>query len=152
MAEIRTVEHRAQPTAGVRKQVPMTGLTEFFSRAFEETMAALQAQGQYPIGPPFGKYYGAPGETVDVEAGFPVAQPITPSGTVVPGELPEGRIVEAVHVGPFDTLRDTYAELERYMDQAKLPRAPVMWENYLSNPETEPDPANWRTEICWPIA
>lgn len=152
MADISVIEHGEQPTAVVRQTVPMTELTDFFGRAFTATMAAVQSQGGQVAGPPFGKYYGTPSDVVDVEAGFPVAAPITPAGEVVPGTLPAGRVVEAVHVGPFDTLETTYAEVMRYFTDAGLTPADVMWECYLSDPEAEPDPATWRTQVCWPVA
>jgi effector-binding domain-containing protein len=114
-------------------------------------MAFLQAHGLDPVGPPFGKYYGAPGATVDVEAGFPVAVQITPAGNVIPGILPGDSVVEAVHVGSYETMHRTYAEMERYLTDAGLRPGSIMWESYLSDPATEPDPATWRTRICWPV-
>jgi effector-binding domain-containing protein len=151
MSSIRIIECRDQQTAAVRERVPMTELTEFFSRAFGETMAVLQSQGIRPVDAPFGKYYGRPTETVDVEAGFPVAKAITASGRVLPGVLPGGRAVEAIHVGPYDTMERTYSEIEEYFAKEHLEGGPVMWESYLSDPEAEPDAAKWRTKICWLI-
>ncbi|MGY3556491.1 GyrI-like domain-containing protein [Williamsia sp. R60] len=151
MTSIRLVDNAVQQTAGIREQVPISELSEFFARAFGSTMAALQAQGVDTAGPPFGKYFGQPSDVVDVEAGFPVATPITPVDDVVPGTLPGGKAVEAVHVGPYDTMAGTYAELERYCADARLKPGVVMWESYLSDPEAEPDPEKWRTQICWPI-
>ena len=151
MTTITITDEPARPTAAVRAQVPMTALTEFFSHAFSETLEALRAQGVQPTGAPFAKYYGEPGVTVDVEAGFPVATTVTATGNVKPGDLPAGRVAEAIHVGPYDTLPDTYDELSRYFADKKITPAALMWENYLTDPETEPDPANWQTQICWPI-
>lgn len=151
MTTIRIIECSEQPTAAVREQVPMMELTAFFSQAFEETTAVLQAQGVQPVGAPFGKYYGQPAAMVDVEAGFPVATVITPSGRVIPGSLPAGRVVETFHVGPYDTMESTYSEIEDYFAEEKLHPGSVMWESYLTDPGTEPDPAKWRTEICWPV-
>src|SRR6478736_4678361 len=62
-----------QAVAVVRERVPMDALTGFFGRAFGAVMAAVQMQGASPAGPPFALYHGIPGETVDVEAGFPIA-------------------------------------------------------------------------------
>ena len=152
MSDIRITQRTEQSTAGVRAQVPMAELTDFFGRAFGETMAALQAQGLHPVGPPFGKYYGMPGETVDVEAGFPVSAPFAAAGDVVPGSLPGGRTAEATHVGPYDTMESTYATVQQYFVDEKLTPGSVMWESYLSDPDAEPDPSGWRTQICWPIA
>lgn len=152
MTSFRIVERHERPTAGIRDRVPMADLPQFFSRAFGETMGVIAAQGARPSGPPFGKYYGRPDALVDVEAGFPVSAPIRPVGDVVPGVLPGGRVVEAVHLGPFDTMGETYAQLERDMQAAELTPGDVMWESYLTDPGVEPDPSKWRTQICWPLA
>ncbi|MCH8571986.1 GyrI-like domain-containing protein [Nesterenkonia sp. AY15] len=152
MTDIRLTQLSEKHTAGIRERVPMTGLTDFFSRAFEETMRVLQAQGVSPTGAPFGRYHGRPGDTVDVEAGFPVDSPITPDGPVAPGSLPGGRVVEAIHIGSYDTLERTYSELERYFVDADVTPGDVMWESYLTDPGAEPDPEKWHTQICWPTA
>ncbi|MFB8148134.1 GyrI-like domain-containing protein [Microbacterium sp. NPDC056003] len=148
--DIQVTNRGDTPTAGVRGTVSMEGLTEFFSHAFSETMRVLAAQGVQPSGPPFGKYYGMPGATVDVEAGFPVLTPVTPDGEVAPGVLPGGQVVEAVHVGPYDTLTQTYALVEQFFAATGRTAGEVMWESYLSDPAEEPDPATWRTLISWP--
>ncbi len=107
MIDIQISEHPQQLTAGVREKVPMAELTDFFSRAFASTMAAMQEQGVQPAGPPFGKYYGTPTAVMDVEAGFPVTAEIRAAGDVIPGTLPAGKVVEAIHVGPYDTMEST---------------------------------------------
>jgi effector-binding domain-containing protein len=92
-----------------------------------------------------------PTDSVDVEAGFPASAAITASGDVVPGTLPGGRVAEATHVGPYDTIQQTYGELQRYVADAGLTPGDVMWECYLSDPQSQPDPATWRTTICCPV-
>lgn len=150
--EVRLHDRTEVHTAGIRRTVPLSALTDFFSEAFTKTMSALDEQGVAPIGPPFGKYYGSPGATVDVEAGFPVAAPIDRAGEVAPGSLPRGRVLEAEHLGPYDELQRTYAVLQqRFVDDGLIP-GDVMWESYLSDPGTDPDPAHWRTLVSWPVA
>ena len=152
MTEIRIVDLAEQHTAVVHEQVPMAELTSFFARAFEAAMHAIRAQRGVPVGPPFGAYHGPPGETVDVEAGFPVAAPIDDTESVVAGTLPGGPAVEALHVGPYDTMTRTYAEIEAWMAEQGATPGPVMWESYLTDPESEPNPSTWRTLIVWPTA
>jgi effector-binding domain-containing protein len=152
MNEMRTVELTEQPTAVLRATVPMDQLPAFFARAFAATAAVIATQGQAPAGPPFGLYHGLPSSSVDVEAGFPVGTPVVPDGVVAPGVLPGGRAVEAVHVGPYDTMGETYGRVEQWMAGRRLARGPVVWESYLSDPEREPDPATWRTVIHWPVS
>jgi len=152
MNQIHTVEAAEQHTAVVHARVPMDELTRFFDRAFAATAAALHDQGLAPAGPPFGLYRGMPGATVDVEAGFPVATRIEPSGDVEAGTLPAGRTVEAMHVGPYDAMVDTYAQVEHWMDDEGLRPGSLVWESYLTDPEQDPDPASWRTLIHWPVS
>lgn len=151
MTDIAVVQHSEQPTAVLHERVPLADLPAFFARAFQETAAELQVQGRHPAGPPFGKYSGMPTDTVEVEAGFPASGPITASGDVVPGTLPGGRVVEATHVGPYNTIRQTYDKIRRFAADAGLTPGEVMWECYLSDPQSQPDPATWRTTICWPV-
>jgi effector-binding domain-containing protein len=152
MTNIKITEHPEQMTAVVRERVPMAELTGFFSRAFEQTLRVLREQGVHAVGAPFGKYYGQPDTTVDVEAGFPVSETIAPVGEVVPGVLPGGSMVETTYVGPYDTMDSAYSALERYFAENGLVQGDVMWESYLTDPEEEPDPAKWETRISWPVA
>jgi effector-binding domain-containing protein len=151
MTEITLKELERQSTAVIRERVPMDQLRAFFDRAFSATMAALQKQGRQPVGPPFAKYYGMPTKTVDVEAGFPVSAPIHDDAGVAGGELPGGRAVEAIHVGPYEELSRTYQEVDRWMRERGLTPAEFMWESYLSDPDREPDPKTWRTQLMLPV-
>ena len=153
---IRLTEQPMQATAVVHERVPLQELPAFFERAFHAAFQAVEAQGLHPTGPPFALYRGMPGATADVEAGFPVNAPF--EGRDVGGRrveastLPGGRVVETVHVGPFDTLEATYERVEGWMSDHDLVPAEHMWECYLSDPEQTPDPATWRTQVCWPVA
>ncbi|ACL40056.1 transcription activator effector binding [Pseudarthrobacter chlorophenolicus A6] len=148
----RKVHLAEQPVAVVREQVRMDELPEFFGRAFASVMAAAQRQGAAPAGPPFARYHGMPGETVDVEAGFPIAGGFTTADGVEAGTLPETDALEALHSGPYDTLQHTYGAIQQQMQADGLIPADTMWEYYLSDPEKEPDPATWQTRVVWPVA
>jgi effector-binding domain-containing protein len=152
MGDIQVIHHDEQPTAGIREQVAISDLPEFFARALDDTMVALWSRGLNPIGPAFAKYYGPLRRVVDVEAGFPVAVAITQIGDVNPGTLPGGRVVETVHLGSHEMLHQTYSGLEHYFTDAGLMPGSVVWESYLSDAATEPDPKMWRTRICWPVS
>lgn len=149
---VRLVQRPEQPTAVVREKVPMNELPEFFGRAFGAVMAAVQNQGVQLTGPPFGRYLSMPTETVDVEAGFPVSAPFTASAEVAAGTLPACQAFEATHTGPYDTLGITYDAIQERMKEQGFSPADSMWEYYLSDPATEPDPATWKTLVVWPVA
>jgi effector-binding domain-containing protein len=140
-----------QHTAVVRGTVPLAALPAFLQHAFGAVMQALASHHLAPAGEPFAYYHGAPTTTVDVEAGCPVAQPWTASGDVTPSQLPGGRVAMALHIGPYETMVETYHQLTDWMASQHLAPAESMWEVYLSDPRAEPDPATWQTRIYWPV-
>lgn len=146
----RLIKTQEQRTAVIRERVAMTGLTDFFSRAFNAVMAAAQAQHASPIGPPFALYHGMPTDTVDVEAGFPITPNFTGTGEVIAHKLPESEAFEAMHRGPYTTLQETYALILERMSAAGKTPSDTMWEFYLSDPEKQPNPATWQTRVVWP--
>ncbi len=148
--DITLREVAPQHTAVVREQVATDGLPAFFSRAFGAVSAALEARGVAPAGPPFALYHGTPAAAADVEAGFPVTAPFDPVGDVRAGTLPGGEVVEAVHVGPYEALPETYDRIMRWIaDRGRRP-ADTMWECYLTGPDAEP--STWRTQVFCPVA
>ena len=104
------------------------------------------------VGPPFAFYPEMPTETVTIEAGFAVSIPAKAVGDAHPFVLPGGRVAQAIHVGPYETMEKTYRDLRTWMAEQRLHPAAGMWESYLSDPRTQPDPATWRTLITWPIS
>lgn len=136
----------------VRGDVTIADLPGFFERAFHEAAEAAGARGVEIVGPPFGFYPEMPTETVAVEAGFPVSAPVEAYGHAHHIVLPGGRALQAMHVGPFDTMEKSYDQLQSWMAEHDLQPAAAMWECYLSDPQVERNPANWQTRIVWPIA
>lgn len=151
MTEFRLSTLDAQQAAAVRRNVPMGELTTAFDTGFSEVMRAVAEQGATVAGPPFGYYHSMPGETVDVSIGFPVST-VVRAGDVQPFELPGGEAVVGTHVGPYDDLERTYGELMTWVKLEGLTLAEGMWEQYVSDPAAEPDPATWKTLIVWPLA
>jgi effector-binding domain-containing protein len=153
--DIAIVETETRPVAVVRKRVPMAELAGFFGEAFATVVTAVAGAGGTITGPPFGWYHGMPAADIDVTAGFPVAGLATGplgDGAAAVEEQPGGRAVVCIHVGPYDTLADSYARMQEWMAARDLRGRHDMWEEYLSDPETHPDPATWQTRLVIPLA
>lgn len=136
----------------IRRRAPMEELTHVIPALIGETGAWVFAHGG-PGGAPMAMV-GDPDEAgeVGLEVGWPaigapdVAEPLA----VI--TYPAGRAVVRRHVGPFERLHQTYAALEQAIAERGLqPGAPAR-ESYETNPEEEPDPSRWVTEIVWPLA
>lgn len=150
MVDVELVEVPSETVARVRRKIPVHEMPEFFGEAFEQVMKTVPEAGGAVSGPPFGWYHGKPADTVDVSAGFPVAGDVhAPDGGVVVEERPGGRAAVAVHVGPYDTLDDTYGQVMAWIAGRSLEPREDMWEEYLSEPAG--DPATWRTRVVIPV-
>ncbi|HYI32156.1 MAG TPA: GyrI-like domain-containing protein [Glaciibacter sp.] len=137
---------------GVRETVQPEGMAEFFARAMGQAYRALQDLGLQPAGPPVAVYRGSPERGFDVTAGFPVASAVSaPTGLEVT-ELPAGQAVAALHVGSYDSMTESYDEIATWMTDHRFTPADPMWEEYLTGPDMNPDPAAWRTRIVFPLA
>lgn len=140
------------PVATRRATVAFSELPAFFDATLPAVWAAMQAQGLKPLGPPLARYWGMPGESVDVEAGFPVAG-FSDTDDIHAGSLPGGAAVVGMHIGPYDTMRASWQAVADLMAERGLSRRDDQcWEIYLSDPGAEPDPATWRTQIVQPVS
>lgn len=135
--------------AVIRDTVGMEELPAFFDRAYRQVLETIERQGLHPLGAPVGVYYGQPGETVDLAAGFPVSGRVLPDGDVAPGELPGGRVAEMIHRGSYDTLAASYQKLEDWMREQGHTAAPIVWETYLTMPTPEGNPDDMLTQLSW---
>ena len=54
--------------------------------------------------------------------------------------LPGGPAAVAVHMGPYDTLQETYAAIERWMEQQGVRAGGSPWESYITDPAEHPGP------------
>ena len=87
-----------------------------------------------------------------MEIGVPISAAAPGEGDVEAGSLPGGPTIVGVHAGSYDQLSETYAAMERWIETNGLKAVGPPWESYITDPAEHPDPANWRTEIYWPVA
>lgn len=147
--QLRTMA--AQPVASICRTTTPAELPDVLGEVLPTVWAHLEKAGVAPAGPPFSRYLRSTDEEVEVEAGMPVAEPFTGDDTVAASRLPGGRVVVATHVGPYDTLRSTYEEAERWAVAQGLTPSAGPWESYLTDPGEEPDPTKWVTEVYVPL-
>jgi AraC family transcriptional regulator len=102
-------------------------------------------------GPPFTRYLPSGPGLISLEAGLTIAVPSKGEGDIVATELPGGAAAVAIHAGSYDTLGETHAAVEQWLDANKLESGGAPWETYLTDPGTTPDPAQWRTEVVYPL-
>ena len=149
-------EREPKPAFAIRLHTTVEEIPATLAVALGEAWHAAEATGRTPDGPPYTRYLSdlsEAGAVLDYEAGVPLPSPAPAGqGRAVPVELPGGTVAVAWHVGPYETLGETYGALMRWIGEQGRTVAGPMWEVYWTDPGTEPDPALWRTEVVIPIA
>ena len=149
--DVEIHELHPQEAAIVRFDASFADLPAAIGRALREVHEAMTAAGVDLAGPPFARYPSVEPPRITAECGFPVMRPAPAIGRVGPTRLPGGRVASMIHLGSYDTIDETYDHLQRLLEASGLHAAGPMWEIYWTDPDMEPDPSRWRTEIIVPL-
>jgi effector-binding domain-containing protein len=141
----------AQQTAVIHLTIPRADIRHVMGPGIAEVMAAVAAQGIGPAGPVFSHHLKMAPDMFDFEIGVPVSGPVTPVGRVRAGSLPAATAARTVLHGNYDGLAGGWAELLAWVEAHGHKPAPDLWEIYVKGPESDPDPAAWRTELNQPL-
>ncbi|MBU1305088.1 MAG: GyrI-like domain-containing protein [Alphaproteobacteria bacterium] len=153
----------ARPYAYIAFTVPMSAVSKPADEGFPALFAWLGQHGIAPTGAPFFNYRRIDmADTLDIEAGVPVAANAEGDAQVRFGTLPAGTYVTTTHTGPYDELYDATAMLIGWAKERG-----VAWdvsgkpdgdhfacrlEIYETDPSAEPDPAKWITRLQFKTA
>jgi effector-binding domain-containing protein len=146
---IHTLELAEQPTAVVRASMPAAHLPGWLPVVYHEVTAHLAAVGVPAAGPPFARF-SFHDDLVDAEAGFPVPHVVAGAGRITPASLPAGPVALTTHLGRYESLTGAYDAVAAWLKERGLEPAGPHWEVYYTDPQTEPDPTRWRTDIVAP--
>jgi DNA-binding transcriptional MerR regulator/effector-binding domain-containing protein len=143
------------PVLAVTDLVTSANCAAWLADAYDRLYAAAKGAGLAVSGPSGATYAR---EFFEDEVGEVVAFVPVPAEAaalvftdVEQCDLPGGRFAVTVHAGPFDDFDRTYGALGSQVarDDSGLPD-PIR-ELYVVGADETDDPANYRTDICWPI-
>jgi effector-binding domain-containing protein len=96
---------------------------------------------------------------LECEAGFTVSVPIAGNDRVRPGIFPAGTYASIIYTGDFKDMMQGHMALEQWIrekgfkEKTDTSEGLTRWggrtEFYLIDPDHEPDPAKWQTEITF---
>lgn len=153
---ILSIERRdiaAQPFVFVRcERVPRAGVAAAIGQGLGKAFGYVQQSGLVPAGPPVARYPEVSADAFTIECGVTLSAPAAGSGDVQSGALQGGPALVALHAGAYDDLPQVYAAMERWIAEHGTRPSGAPWELYLNDPGALPNPADWRTEVYWPLA
>lgn len=140
-----------QPTAIIRLTIPRAEIQRAMGPGRSELSAAIAAQGIAPAGPWYSHHLRMDPDIFDLEIGVPVTTPISAAGRVQPGQLPAATVARTVYHGAYEGLGAAWGEFIAWIAAEGYTPGPDLWECYAAGPESNPDPATWRTELNRPL-
>lgn len=141
------IEERAvQPVASIRTRSSVSNLPQTLGECYGKVFAYLQEMGVQPSYAPFAGYFNMDMEDLDLEIGFPVAEPVSGKGEVQASVIPAGKKAVAIHTGPYEDFGRTYDALQAYIDEHGEEGQGIAYEFYLNDPG-EVKPEELQTEI-----
>lgn len=158
---LENMEVEVPPTLAV--QLAATCETTSIGATMQASFATLgEFMGRnrlQPVGPPRAIYTNW-GANASFILAFPIASAppsVAATKDVTMGMLTGGRALRFVHHGPYDTIRNTYGQIDAWLrekgaikSEADWARYSGMWEEYLNEPGTVPD-AELITRIYLPL-
>lgn len=149
--EVRIVSLPARRVAAIRANASSEELGEKFAELFPAVFGHLTEQGVTEIGAVCAVYHTMDEHQMELSAGIEIGPGVEPAEPLEVVELDAGQAAQVDHFGPYDQLGSAHAAVGPFLaDQGRIPaRGPI--ERYITDPEAEPDPSKWHTEVIWPL-
>ncbi|MXY52433.1 MAG: GyrI-like domain-containing protein [Gammaproteobacteria bacterium] len=148
--QIEEVELAAQPAMVVRRTVDVMRMGEAFADIFPRVAQHIIGSGQAPAGMPFARYFHMDGTHCQLAAGMPVASALAGSDDIEAHELPAGRALTALHVGPYEGVgavwQQVWARAREMGSEAQFGG----WDVYANDPGEVPE-EKLETRIYLPL-
>jgi AraC-like DNA-binding protein/effector-binding domain-containing protein len=146
-----------QPVLILSRRVRRSEIAATIAESLGRIFGHAQQHGIALAGLPFTRYTDMGPGLITMEPGMRIAPgEMTASppddSEVKIATLPGGFVAATLHSGSYEGLPDAYAAIQQWIEAEGLQIAGPPWESYLNDPSEHPDPSEWKTEVCWPVA
>jgi effector-binding domain-containing protein len=158
--EPKLEERPRRPYIAIATTADMNGLGPAIGSLAGEVFEWLRSHAVAPAGPPFVRYITIDMlQRLDIEVGVPVAAPQSGDERVSADVLPAGNYATLLHVGPYPELMAATEHLLTWAANKGIrwtkrtepdgERWNARLEFYLTDPQEEPDPQRYETELAF---
>lgn len=148
--EIKEIE--AIKALTIKATTPTSEISAKMGELYPKLMSCILDNEIEMTGPPFARYHSwDPEGDTEFEVGVPVSKGAECEEGIKLVELPACKVVTALHIGPYESLGPVYEAIQKYIDKKDLKVSGAVWEVYLTDPNAEPDPNKYKTQIYFPV-
>jgi AraC-like DNA-binding protein/effector-binding domain-containing protein len=144
-----------QPVLVVQRRIKPSEVAQTLAEVLGRVFAYAQQRGIPLAGQPLTRYLEWGPGLWTIEAGMRIgASPLEPitDPEIKAGTLPGGLVATTTHEGTYETLSQTHAAVQQWIEAQGLTATGAPWEVYTTDPADYPDPKDWKTDVFWPVA
>lgn len=149
---IQMISIPAKSILTMRVKCPSTEIGNKLGETYTEISKFMAANGISAVGAPFAIYHSY-SETadVDMEPGMPIDYAKADSKTIKKGEIKAQDVVVADYYGPYEKTGTAHEAVSKWIKENGKTIAGSPWEEYVTDPGTEPDSTKWLTKVYYPV-
>ena len=149
--EITEIDWRARTYVGRRDTVGFDAVSDFFSTNLPAIYGTVQSKGMTVSGPATGLFWLWDMENMRtaMAAVVPIDQASDDFDDYEVIRIPAGKALVVDYRGHFDQMVQAHDALGHYIEAHEMGDPSVVVEEYMTDPEAEPDPAKWHTRIIY---
>jgi effector-binding domain-containing protein len=154
LGEVRGIEPATRPIThglGIRSTIDAKDIAKTLATSYGTIMQYLAQKKLTMTGAPLAIYHTWDGKTTDMEAVIPIAAPDPGNGTVRAVTLGGGRYLRVTYAGPYEGSEMAHTAADTWLKANKVSATAAPFEEYVTDPGAEPDPAKWITTVWYKI-
>ena len=149
--EVKIKEVEPTQVVGMVMETSPEDISADAPRAYQQLYGSLTEQQVAPTGPARLVYLEMNDDSWRIEPCVPIAEEVRAGEGFEVHEMPGGRVVTALHVGPYDELGIAWDEVSKWVASQGHKTASQPYDVYLNDPNEVANPAQLQTELVWPI-
>ena len=131
--------------------VRVAGIGNLLEMNYGSLMNYIKKRKYSIAGAPIAVYHNwDPMGYIRISAFIPLEGKFNGKGNIKEFNIVPGKAVFTKHFGGYDS-GDTHWAIEDYLKDFNIKTKDFIWEEYITDPATEPDSTKWQTNIYYPI-
>lgn len=149
---VKIKEVQAQPIVSIRTHAPDVAFGQVIPVALRELIAYAERTGvrRHDL-PPVVIHHQYTEEDADIEIGIPIERAVVGEERITSTIIPGSSVAYVIHIGPYHELEFVYPALAAWIQEHGYETDGPSREAFLNDWEHVANPAEYQTEVMWPI-
>jgi len=149
--EIKIVDVATITTLAIYDSTKLEGIGNLLQKNYATLMKYVGEKEYAIMGAPLAVYHNwNPKGYIRISAAIPLYGKVKEHNNIKKLNVEAGKAIYAKHFGGYNTTA-THNAIDEFVKNHHLQLKNFIWEEYITDPSTEPDSAKWQTDIYYPL-